>query len=84
MPAKGKQAQPTKNTDETLDLTKETEADEESLQHLLEQCASTVGVDAGSASSLSSKKEDEMSEISSEEGKLASKPKWARSAAPLT
>ena len=71
-----------------LDLTEEIEADEEvmqkKIQHLLEQCASTVGVEIGPGSSHSSKKDDEMQEISSEEDRLASKPKRARSAEPVT
>ena len=86
LPSKNKPTQPAKALDDVLDLTEETEADEEALQKklqsLLEQCAGTVGVEVGFASSHSSKKEEEMHDISSEEVELASKPKRARSAEP--
>ena len=89
LPAKGPQAAPSLTTqNEVLDLTTDADAEEEELQKklqsLLEQCAGTVGVGVGFASSRPLKQDDVMLDISSDDGKTASKPKRARSAEPIT
>ena len=85
LPAKGKPASlPAAATHDVLDLTGDADAEEEvmqrKLQSLLEQCASTVGVDGGSSGFAPST----MLDISSDDGKMHSKPKRARSAEPLS
>lgn len=89
VPAKSAQATlPAAATNDVLDLTGEADAEEEEMQKkmqaLLEQCAGTVGVEVGFGSSHSSKKADDMLDISSDEGNMASKPKRARSAEPIS
>ena len=86
--AKSKPASlPATATNEVLDLTGEADAEEEDLQKklqsILEQCAGTVGAEGGSGFAPSSKEAD-MQDISSDDAKLISKPKRARSAEPLS